>query len=247
MTQFKKAQVIMLPTDKSNIVLITPKVEYQIGIESKKSFLQGGKDWIYNSSVTDNSEKAQYLYIISDDKIKEGDYIYNELSGIGKYIKNEEFNDGIVVIYNNQGFEVAEDIKNVKKIIATTDTSLEIKTYYKKVGDTLGRNEKVPQPSQQFIEKYIESYNKSNVDSNNYTIIDVLVEYELYQNSINYHKDIWKDFERLKVNPDNTININIKPLKESWNREEVINIINKFNRRINKPITDIPKWIKKNL
>ena len=79
-----------------------------------------------------------------------------------------------------------------EKIIATTDISL-VKEY------------NLPQPSQQFIQKYIEEYNKGNI------ITDVLVEYESDFNSCFCTKDICNGNncpKKLKVNPkDNSLNI----------------------------------------
>lgn len=200
MQQFKRAQVIMLPTNQSNIVLINPKKEFLIGTETYKSLLQGGKDWIYNSSITDNSSIPQHLYIISDDKIKDGDWYYNNLyKEIYKCNNKEKYRTE-----NYLSNPIAEKHRN-KKIIATTDTSL-----------TIGMTEgnvyyiSLPQPSQQFITKYIEAYNKSEV------ITDVLVKQRL-------SFDAWHRIaeEELLINPkDNTITI--KKLKDSWNREELL-------------------------
>ena len=82
-----------------------------------------------------------------------------------------------------------------RKIIATTD-------------DSLG----LPQPSQQFIQKYIEAYNKGNI------ITDVLVEYEYLLDDM-----VVLPYWKLKVNPkDNTITI--KKVKENFTKNEVISL-----------------------
>lgn len=196
MEKFKKAQVIMLPTNSSNIALLTSKTEFMIGTETSKSSLQGGKEWVYNKSITDNSTMPQHLYIISDDKIKEGDYMHTH-KGIER------------AVYDGYSFNKVNEW--CKKIIATTDRNLIIR------GKT-NNAELLPQPSQQFTEKYIESYNKGLILS------DVLVEYEqIPRVSIfsEYEPGIQTSYGyKLKVNPkDNTIII--KPLRESWSREEV--------------------------
>jgi ketol-acid reductoisomerase len=112
----------------------------------------------------------------------------------------------------------------------------------------------LPQPSQQFIEKYIECYNKGKV------ITDVLVEqgidkitmactcaeneetfdcvYSYTDAELNSccqkrfpNGEYWNKTFKLKVNPkDNTITI--KKLKDSWNREEVINILYKHTEEL---------------
>jgi len=81
------------------------------------------------------------------------------------------------------------------KIIATTDTSLGL-----------------PQPSQEFLELYCKRYNKGTL------IMDVMVEYEQWTVFHGEHNNT-PTKTTLKVNPDNTINI--KPIKDSWSREEV--------------------------
>ena len=112
-----------------------------------------------------------------------------------------------------------------KKIIATTDTSLGL-----------------PQLPQQFIEKYIEEYNKGNV------ITKVMVEYVQVPNSV-FIQVLEAPYIQLKINSDNTINI--KPIKVSWNREEVIKLLksmpNFFNNSIDKQIELRNQWIEENL
>ncbi len=125
--------------------------------------------------------------------------------------------------------------KNLRKIIATTDSSLIIINNKLDSRDLL-HTLILPQPSQSFIEKYIEKYNKGE------KIADVMVEYE----SINSHV---LGLIRLKVNPkDNTITI--KPIKDSWNREEVIKLMN-LSIEQGKYAFDQnnweDKWIKENL
>jgi hypothetical protein len=127
-----------------------------------------------------------------------------------------------------------------KEILATTDNSLLNTIYTPHISGEISKRMlnlfKLPQPSQQFIEKYIECYNKGEV------ITDVLVEYE-NNYDLNYYTppggieccekiDNWK----LKVNPkDNTITI--KKLKDSWSRNELEEIVRKaFKAGVNKGI-----------
>lgn len=205
MNQYKRAQVIMLPTKDNHSQL-------EIDDLSINKLSWELKQYCH--------KHPQHLYITSDDEIKEGDHVFN--------IKDNHYG-GIVNKYN---LIDAKLLSYIKKIIATTNNSLTI--------DCIINKNKVyhlPQPSQQFITKYIESYNKGEV------ITDVLVEYEL--ENINIHR-----FEdELKVNPkDNTITI--KKLKDSWNRNEVIELINKhtfeFNG-LNKSYSELNKWIEENL
>ena len=177
----------------------------------KSRLFKGGGSLNYLSHTVDDGEgwrSPQHLYIISDDEIKEnGTHFYNPHSG--QLHKSGSHTDYKAVNNNS-----------CKKIIATTDISLEPRNLY---GNSGLFKTKLPQPSQQFIEKYIEEYNRGNI------ITDVLVEYQtdfksetkLYMLSIGDNPD---DFEygepTVKINPkDNTITI--KKVKDSYTREEV--------------------------
>ena len=111
--------------------------------------------------------------------------------------------------YIIDGKERGYHVSHCKKIIATTDSSL-WRPSHKYASDVI----LLPQPSQQFIEKFVEEYNKGNM------ITDVLVEYELkitHGGRINNNTKMW---EELTINPkDNTITI--KKVKKSYTQEEV--------------------------
>lgn len=207
MDNVKRAQVIMLPT-KNNGTIDT--------YDSGKICLTNEKtDWSWKKDFNE-------LYIVSDDEIKEGDWCYDKL------------NDNIyqatkIVIHNLKSLEYE---LYLKKIIASTDTALTIVD--KHMFNSYSNNH-LPQPSQQFIEKYIESYNKNEV------ITDVLVD---YKTNILYPM-IENNNLILKVNPkDNTITI--KKLKNSWNREEVFALITTFNNaKVDAP--NVLEWIENNL
>lgn len=186
MSSFKKAQVIILPTeDKTNISL------------NKNNTLILRDAYI----ISQDDEKYQHLYIISDDEIKEGDCVLTTL-----HSKIEQ------VLNNKTSLEFYK--QRAKKIIATTNTVLSRELRIQVGDDSNYIDVKYPQPSQQFIEKYIESYNKNEV------ITDVLVELlseESYGCDLAYYG---LSEPELKVNPkDNTIII--KEIKDTWNREEV--------------------------
>lgn len=143
---FKKAKVVMLPTNEKANLLLT-----------------GRNDLYYSSKLSDFSLKEdidifQNLYFLSDEEIKEGDWYENNGVIFRADDKFDEGNDP------NQN-------KNNKKIIATTDKLI--------MGDDKGKsllgtdlNNYLPQPSQSFIEKFVDEYNKGNV------ITEVMVEYE---------------------------------------------------------------------
>lgn len=231
MEQFKRVQVVMLPTENTKQgIYLNPVPSINII-----------HFWDFRIS---NSYIAQHLYIISDDEIKEGDWVlfsYNRENGmLFKFIEKNKF--GSSKLYNpiTKKEEWFGDMFVYKKIIATTD-----KLYsqdYTPLGCSIGIS--LPKPSQQFIEKFIEEYNKGNV------IKYVLVEYvNTFKSVKNYYinkKDLL--YDKLKINPkDNTVTI--KKLKDSWNREEVIEIIKKFNKEsCGQPWFDTDEnWIKENL
>ena len=157
-----------------------------------------------------------FIYILSNDEIKEDDW---------------------VIHLGNPYFQFKENMRNLlckecKKIIATTDTSLIIAHG----GDFGSRIIPIlPQPSQQFIKEYIESYNKGEI------ITDVLVEYS--PSSIT-----------LQTYSNQQINDNLKALslkvnpKDSWNRKEIVVLLNKLNNTLNigSDLT-LEEWINKNL
>jgi hypothetical protein len=195
MSQLKKHQIVMFPTNqKANIIK--------------------GIDINYLTLVENWSGKGnpQHLYILSDEEIKVGDWCLldqNVGASTGYDIQKCDFAD----IKNGwYGFGIMKTGR-CQKIIATTDKLRLI------IKDEFGGIEAqhLPQPSQQFIEKYIESYNKGEI------ITDVLVEYELqitHDGRINSNTKMW---EGLKINhKDNTITI--KKVKDSYTKAEVIDI-----------------------
>ena len=206
MEQFKKAKVVMLPTnEKTKHLMVYSDVEKTKG----KLILNGLKN--------DEYKEYQHLYITSDDKIKEGDWFINDLNQIKKCISR----DTKGYIDFEGGFNTKPS--SCKKIIATTNPLLKIEIDGNR-GDLLpdvSFDINLPQPSQQFIQKYIEEYNKGNV------ITDVLVEYEEGKSYSGNEGLIIKEW--LKINPKyNTITI--KKIKDSYTREEVEKLCKKAYR-----------------
>ena len=173
-----------------------------------------------NKGIVKTKNKNGHLYVLSDDEIKEGDWFlyynkYNQIEGVANFIKEEGENNTLVEKYSKTtGFsKFYIGILGCKKhkIIATTDSSLRtikcecLATTFEGCSQCI---EILPQPSQQFIKKFVEEYNKSNV------ITDVLVEYELvsneeyFLNTINPDESVPYFDENLKINPkDNSLNI----------------------------------------
>ncbi len=216
MNQFKRAQVIILSTENKQ----SGKVLWIDSLFSKLEFNYCN----YWNNIYHKRVKLYHLYIVSDDEIKIKDKVIEQLT------------DGSFSIFNIDTFNDIHNNGTQRKIIATTDTSLNISEYAPQLWKYL------PQPSQQFIEKFVKCYNKGKI------ITDVLVEYE----EIVYDTVPYSMKKKLKINPkDNTITI--KKLKDSRNREEIIELFKKHNLDLNKnhnlsfiqDFTD--KWIKENL
>ena len=167
---------------------------------------------------------AYELYITSNEEMKEG---YYGLSALNEVVL-------IGKLYDKSLY---------KKIIATTDTSL------RRMGDDgivdIALELEISYIPESFIKYFIEEYNKGNV------ITKAMVEcnYEL-SNDEDEQGNLIPDIY-LKINSDNTINI--KSIKDSWNREEHIANIKAFakefvaNTDTAYKQADIDKWIENNL
>lgn len=239
MNQFKKLQVIMLRTREDSML--------SKAYLANPSYLRFNKNGFKDDSFLSNDN--QHLHITSDDKIEEDDWCYDKTNHrIVKFIhtipgtKNHCFVSSVIsnkLETAKKGYSI--DRCDLMKIIATTDISLN----YIKHDDTVpypkGKQIILPQPSQQFIEKYIESYNKGEV------ITNVLVEYTKATYDKWFNNGGQPVFDTLKINPkDNTITI--KKLKDSWNREEVENILYKHTEMMLSGYRDtLDNWIKENL
>lgn len=228
----KRAKVVMLPTNekaKPKDIIICNK-DYEI----KNLFAIKGEMSVKLQSgcVDENYWDGQYLYITSDDEIKEGDWCINPKG------YPEIFGYDFRAVYSR------EEILSCKKIIATTDSSLKINA------TSSGRYVKsLPQPSQSFIEKYVEGYNKGNV------ITDVLVEYEDIS-LLPFNDDrlsIWRKSLPIKISKDNTITI--KKVKSSYSEKELKDKLWEI-RKFYQSNKDLPyrhvrplfnKWIEENL
>lgn len=219
---WEKHKVVMLPTEASLL-----RVE--------------DGELVYGKKICQNTInfKCQHLYVLSNEEIRVGDWCISDLAGAKPFICTN-------LLY--------AETYNCKKIIATTDTSLSPKLHIGEIVDESYpkefRSSILPQPSQSFIQTYIEEYNKRNI------ITEVLVEYEL-SSSFADIEILNKDFEtKLKINPeDNTITI--KKVKDSWNKEEITKIVLAYHmyafykdpkqEDYERQKYGIEKWIEENL
>lgn len=215
MNQFKRAQIIALQVNKA-------KSEYHQIVKLHNKELHRATN--VKSIVSRKNCEYYEMYVVSDDKPINNDWCIH-LTTLNISQSNDKDNN------LTQGW---------KKIIATTDTSLFTLADCPVRGAASNIKYILPQPSQQFIEKYIESYNKGEI------ITDVLVEYEEYDPKgwFTKGKSLLPDI--LKVNSkDNTITI--KKLKDSWNKEEVIKLIEDYSVFDDGTIFTRNKWINENL
>ena len=170
---------------------------------------------------------CRHLYITSDEEPKIGEQcLYNDKEGNHAFI--EIFDKGEIFTPHL-----------CKKIIATTDEKLKIG--YKIHPEVTYIN--LPQVQQSFIEEYCK-----NPDGK------WCVEYDM---KLPYCTKIrcllpncsCTDVLTLKLNQDNTITIH--PIKDSWSREEVINILHQYSEETYDKYKEDLKirndWIKENL
>lgn len=221
----KKAKVIMLPTEYIDI--------HPGNICNKKGDLYLCKDEEHAKYLANiiKTEDCNYLYITTDDEIKEGDWCIQETFGLGQItIKNDKecfvskkrcINDGVVIT-------PLINIKDtVKKIVATTDTDLNSRYFPKKHNVN-----KIPQ---QFIEEYCKA---GGID-------EVLLEMEEF--IIQPYFGNKKQFNslRLKIDSENCVIIHsIEP--KLYTKDEVEELI--YNATlIDNDEFHFYNWIKENL
>jgi hypothetical protein len=221
-----KGKVVMLATDRDSPIALEEAGRLKfIGVMN-------------NGYLKTSTQQPQYLYIISDDEIKDGDWF---MSAFFSYpIHNIES------LRNRPGGlgwtteELNKDFKG-HKIIATTDPSLKIDYDNTTLISKYWSGKQLPQPSESFIKAYIEAYNNGNV------IEDVLVEWDFRFIEELGVSDPFANQLKLKDN-----NIIIRKVKDSWTREEVEQLLSDlgadlYHKRIGNGLASIEKWIEENL
>lgn len=203
---FKRVKVVMLPTNEKATIIGKYKDVDELVFNTPRDIPRG---------------EQQHLYILSDEEIKEGDWCISVKRNQLFQVEEVTDNHYVPTDFKNKNWTPRKE--DCKKIIATTDSSL-IRVVESFKGEVI--EERLPQPSQSFITKYVEKYNKGNI------ISDVMIEYEEHGITCNqcykvngginspdccgeyYIKDI------VKVNPkDNTITI--KKVKNSFTLQEI--------------------------
>lgn len=245
----KEHNILLLATDNES----NYKIAFCKGIAKQKNKLF----FFGNNSGKHKTDIPQNLYITSDEQIKEGDWFIHSSHDVSRVFKAKSVETGeqgsIITIEGDACWYI-----NCKKIIATTDTSINIELFHQ--GDKLA----LSQIPQEYIQYYVKKYNEGVI------LEKCEVEYELVEGTIFSIEDGWdKSPVALKLNTDNTINIVIPEEKElphcycdkdpfeckcseekMYSREEVENILKEYREYcwINGvSIHELNKWIKENL
>ncbi len=207
-------KVVMLPTEKAeNCIAMyhNNKISYTTELLTKA----------YRDSA---NIKVFQLYIISDDEIKEGDWVYDNY----RKVLLQAIDKANTTFFNMS-------LHRYKKIVATTDKSL---TKIDKTGIAFETEYLLPQIPESFIQAYIKSYNESKVIEE----VDLEIESEYVKGNYSNiccrckKEFMWTDKlgfvcndcanTRIKTRPDNTV---IVHQSKMYSRDEVIEILNKYN------------------
>lgn len=212
---YQECEVVMLTTDKTTNIY---------------KFKETNKLIISNHPNQKDEAIPQHLYFLSNEEIKEGDWCYHpEVSQEYSIVTKEGTKTGL---HPTQGVFQWKSTTNpwykkAKKIIATTDLSLNINNY-SDVDRLIDFEYNLPQPSQSFIQAFIKAYNEGK------PITKVLVECWAHT-----EEDI-----QLKVNLSNEVTI--KKVKNSYTREEVITfttILRHFINEKQRSVYEVDKFI----
>lgn len=167
----------------------------------------------------ENWIKPHHLYILSEEDIKENDWYC-----VG--MKTSEY--GIVRC----------DSKRLENLLKNERDIFDKQEYFKVIATTDSSLLNLPKPTEGFIKKFVEKYNKKE------PITDIFVEFEeIPSYEDNLAKTFGYDYE-LKLSSQNEITIH--PVKQSWTKEEVINLCNTLFVPKNWTIS-FDKWIEENL
>ncbi len=163
----KKLYPIMLPTEQKT-----------------KLIVYDGNKFAYNKEIFKLKQGInQHLYLVSDGKIKEGNWVYSS-------------HLNLVNQFNNEGavFHANKNSDKCKKIVATTDTSL---TYYSDKEDHTGFSGDLQ--LLQIPQSFIEAWSKSNGSIKE---IEVEVDRKSFYDATTY---LLKEIVKIKTNENNEV------------------------------------------
>ena len=217
----RKCKIVRLETSN-----ISPILEEQ---ESRKLFLNSKH--IFNTK----GHKNQHLYIISNDEIKEGDLFYNATIGNTGIFTCKDIDNLYIQSKELGNFGINHNSKYCNKIIASTDPSLGL-----------------PSISQGFIEKYCQlgGIDKVMVEYNRFTW-NTRTNNEQCYFGYEAESEMQYCIEVIQPKLNSKGEVIISKIKDSWNREEVIELCKSaYKEGINYEMGigySINKWIKENL
>lgn len=216
---YKQHQVVLVATDKAENALIIQGLLEGLG----KSGIKHEPSYLTQEYLKSNYSKSFHLYTLSEDEKENG---FNIPKGSWFYDTRDKTisNSSLAVTHFS------------KKVIASTDKSLTIDiipTGFKSGVGALSHKQTKPLPQihQSFIEYFITEFNRGNI------IDKVNVEYKCLMSAkaqmIDFGNNSVTDLteseciqSELMIDKDNCINI--KPIKESWSKQEVIRLILSF-------------------
>lgn len=208
----KTFKVVMLPTEKPS----------KIGLLNDRLYLFNGK---LEDKYPSGSYKNINLYIISDDEIKEGDWVLNK--EINEIYQRKHYNNGKSKLSEQE-----------KKIVATTDKSLDVTDH--RVSPVPNFCD-MPQLPESFTQAYIKAYNEGKP----ITEVDLEIEYFITVPQGNYSKEDYG--YQIKTRPNNTVIIHQSKM---YSRDEVLILVASYaidNHQISKEDVKLNKWIQDNL
>lgn len=205
---YRECSIVMLPTDKAENCII------QTLLTNKLAF---NPTFLTQSYLKSGVRRSLHLYIISNEDIKEGDWVYR--SDLDVVFQANLVTDSFITMLNLIGAEGVM-IKYCKKIIATTDPELTIdkRHYIHALAPTLH----LPCIPNDFITHYINGYNRGNVLNEAFVLHKGIIQ------STTYEGEMPESYE-LIVNEFNEITALI--LKQNYSTEDIVNI---FSPMLNK-------------
>lgn len=230
----KKCKVVILPSENKSEII--GNRQYAVTAITGELKLRRNCSDAWINSFWKNKWINYNLYALSDEEIKEHEWCFHKASKS-------------IIQYPNGGFPT----KHAMKVIASTDPSLTKGWIRDNDPNRLNPNyvdittmNGLPQPSPQFVEKYVEEYNKGNV------ITDVNVDFIFNTTNEDWSKTPvqLEGFYTPKVDKNNFITIT--KIKDSWTREEVESkCYEAYKAGIQQGIDPSPKpftkWIEENL
>lgn len=207
----QKFPIVMLPTEKASRII----KDYNNKLILNSNNVQNLRD----------NYTFQHLYILSNDPIKEGDLVYNILSGLGKVTEIDKASDFLGVKYLSEQHEVEEDFDNVKKIISSTDKSLGL-----------------PLIPESYLPIYIKAYNEGKQIAEVELEINESTKYNLDELKEREYMGLKRIYNKplLITNPDDSVIIHTKE-DRMYSRDEMDDAFTNGFKRGNGYLIDILK------